>query len=189
MKKEQIIALCVFIFIAGFAIGRKTIEAVERIVYVKGDSITGTLTNLTPVSETIPDNPVLPLLRDTIYLDNIIYVHEVVDTAAIINDYITNREYAHILFDTPTLGKLSLFETVQYNKLSEVQYEFFPIYKEVTVYKVPVWQPYFSASYSTFNVAGVGGGVFYRNFGAEYQYQKRLNDSGYGHLFGLKYKF
>ena len=176
-------------YFGGFFVGRKTLNVAEKVVYIKGDPVTGTITNLTPVSETIPDNPVLPLLRDTVYLDNIIYVHSEVDTAAIINDYIARREYAPLLFDTPTLGKLSLSATVQYNKLSDVQYEFVPVYKEITKYRSPIWQPFLSASYSTFYVAGVGGGVFYRNFGAEYQYQRRITDGINGHFLGLKYKF
>jgi hypothetical protein len=58
---------------------------------------------------------------------------------------------------------------------------------------VKVWQPYVSASYSTFGVAGIGGGFFRNNFGVEYQYQRDLQwnygNGRAGHQFGVKWKF
>ena len=174
----------------GFLIGRKTIETKDVVRYIKDDPIVGTVSELTPVKETVPDTPDLSLLKDTVFLDNIVYIQNKTDTAAIINDYILKREYAPVLFDNPKLGKLSLSATVQYNKLDALSYEFIPIYKEVTKYKVEVWQPFVALSYSTiFQTAGFGGGVFYKKLGFEYQYQYSLSEKRFGNQFGLKWKF
>ena len=189
MKKEQIIALCIFVFISGFAVGRKTIEAVERVVYVRGDTVKGEAATIDPVSETVPDNPVLPLLLDTVYLDRIVYIRVEVDTAAIINDYITSREYMPVLFDTNTLGKLSLLATVQYNRLSDVQYEFSPVYKEITKYRVPVWQPFVGTSVNTFSMASLSVGTFYKNIGFETQFIYDFERLRKGYGIGIRYKF
>ena len=189
MKKDQIIALCFFLFIAGIAVGRKTIEGKVEIRYVQGDVVRDTIHEPAAVAETAPLMSVLPLRSDTVYLDNIIYVHVEVDTAAIINDYVLRREYATLLFDTPTLGKLSLFETVQYNKLSELQYEFFPVYKEVTVYKVPVWQPFVGTSFNTLGVTSVSVGTFYKKIGAEMQFVYDISRLQRGVGIGVKYRF
>ena len=174
----------------GFFIGRKTIETKDVVRYIHDDPLFGTVSEITPVRETVPEEPKFPLLKDTLYLDNIVYVQNEIDTAAIINDYILKREYAPVLFDNPKLGKLSLSATVQYNKLDALSYEFIPMYKEVTKYKVEVWQPFVAISYSTlFQIAGFGGGVFYKKIGLEYQYQYSLFEKRIGHQFGLKWKF
>jgi len=176
--------------VGGFFMGRKTIESKDVVKYIKDDPVFGIISELTPVRETVPDVPELPLLKDTVYLDNIVYVQNKIDTAAIINDYILKREYAPVLFDNPKLGKLILSATVQYNKLDVLSYEFIPMYKEVTKYKVEVWQPFFAVTYSTiFQIAGFGGGVFYKKVGLEYQYQYSLFEKRIGHQFGLKWKF
>ena len=176
-------------FLGGFLIGRSTVDTKEVIRYIKDDPVSGTVTGLIPIHETVPDDPVLPLLFDTVYVDKFIYEYVRVDTAAIIRDYIASREYTPVLFDSPQMGKLSLSATVQYNKLSEISYEFLPVYKEVTKYKEKTWQPFVSGTYGTFGIAGIGGGTFYHKLGFEYQYQYSLRERLNGHQFSLKYKF
>jgi len=185
----SVIGLIAIGLIFGFLFGRSTVDTKEAIRYIKDDPVTGTVTGLIPVKETVLDDPVLPLLFDTVYVDRFIYVAAKVDTAAIINDYIASREYTPVLFDNPQMGKLSLSATVQYNKLSEVSYEFVPIYKEVTKYKVKTVQPFVSGTYGTLWTIGVGGGVFYKKLGFEYQYQRSLRDDRAGHSFGVKWMF
>ena len=177
------------VFWGGFLIGRKTIDTKEVIQYIKDDPVSGTVSGLIPIRETVPEIPVLPLRLDTVFVDSIVYVAVRVDTAAIINDYIASREYTPVLFDNPKVGKLSLSATVQYNKLSEVSYEFEPIYKEVTKYKEKILQPFVSGTLGTLGTIGVGGGVFYKKVGLEYQYQRSLRDDRAGHQFGVKLLF
>ena len=112
-----------------------------------------------------------------------------VDTSAIIADWELKRTYKLTPFDNKTQGKLELFPVIQYNKLSALDYNFTPVIERQTIYKTKVWQPFISASYSTLNYIGIGGGIFYHNLGFEYQYQKSLGSLGDGHTVGIKYNF
>ena len=192
MKKSGIIwpliTLTIGILI-GFFAGRKTIETKEVVRYIKDDPVSGTVSGLIPAKETVPDDPVFPLLFDTVYMDKFIYVAAKADTAAIIDDYIASREYTPVLFDSPQIGKLSLSATVQYNKLSEVSYEFEPIYREVTKYRAKVWQPYLGASLNTFNQATFAIGTFHKKIALELQYISDLNKGEKGYGVGIKYRF
>jgi len=173
----------------GFFIGRTTINQETEIEYIQLPVITGGIDKegLKPVREITPDNPELPMKRDTIYLDSLIYVTQVVDTAAIIADYVQEREYQLTLFDSQETGKLSVSPTIQYNKLIGLDYSFTPIIQQKTIHKQKVWMPFISGSYATFGYVGVGGGIYYHDIGVEYQYLKGIDNSG--HLFGVKYKF
>ena len=126
---------------------------------------------------------------NTVYVDNVMYAYNVVDTAAIIADYELRRQYLVPLFDNQN-GKLEISLSSQYNKLSDIQYTFVPI-RTIQYIKVKqVWQPFVSTSYSTIGLWGIGGGVFYNNLGVEYQRQYSLqNNVKNSHLIGLKWKF
>ena len=189
MKTGHVFILCMICFVCGFYAGRKTVDTKEVIRYIKGDPVSGTVFDLIPAKETVPDDPVLPLLLDTVYKDKFIYVDVKVDTAAIINDYIASREYTPVLFDNPKVGKLSLSATVQYNKLSEVSYEFEPIYREVTKYRTKVWWPHIGLAYNTFNQLTFELGTFHKNIGVELQYISDFNRDEKGYGVGVKYKF
>ena len=182
------IFLCILCLVIGFLSGRKTMTAKETIKYIPGEAVRGNVNIPDPV-ESIPDNPIFPTKPDTVYIENVQYVFQVVDTAAIIADYIVQREYTPVLFDNPTAGKLSLSATVQYNKLENLRYEFFPIVKEVTKYRERVWTPYVSGSINTFNQVGIGGGLFYHDIGVDFSYIRDLNENKTGYGVGLRYKF
>ena len=193
MKKNtafwmRLCAVCL-VFVAGFVAGRKTVETKEVVRYMKDDPVSGTVSGLIPIRETVPEIPVLPLRLDTVFVDSIVYVAVRVDTAAIISDYIASREYTPVLFDSPQIGKLSLSATVQYNKLDVLNYEFVPIYKEVTKYRTKVWEPHIGFSYNTFNQAAVTGGLYRINIGFEFQYISDFDRRRKGYGIGFKYKF
>jgi len=171
----------------GFYIGRKTDRVVTKTEYIRGETITDTLRIPYPVREEVPVYVTLPVRRDTIYIDNIIYVRESVDTSAIIAEYIVKRTYDLNVFDNE-YGKLSANLDLQYNKLQHFDYTFTPIQKVQRIEVVRTWQPFIAASYSTFNVVGVGGGIFYNQLGVEYSYQYSITDERFGHSFGLKWK-
>lgn len=185
MKKATIIiiygAICLAI---GFFIGRSYIDTEPKMEYVKGATITGSVspTQFEPIKEEKPDIH----YRDT---GSIKYVNLPADTAAIIADWELKRTYKLTAFDNKTQGKLELFPVIQYNRLTALDYNFTPIIERQTIYKTKVWQPFVSGSYSTLGYIGVGGGVFYHNLGFEYQYQKNLGNQNNEHSFGVKYKF
>lgn len=184
-------------FFIGKYIGSKNIE----IGVMPGESITGYVPEekLIPTKEETPVDPELPkkeiqieiqyrdtgsVKTETRYITRM----QVVDTAAIITDYIVKRTYSQTLFNNNQFGKLDVFPTIYQNKLTDLKYEYKP--------KIKTFQPFLSSSYSTVNYLGVGGGFFYHKIGIEYQYQIDLNISntpdqlkGNAHLIGLKYKF
>ena len=77
--------------------------------------------------------------------------------------------------------------TIQYNKFTSLPYTFTPI--EKTVYTQQKWSFFSTLSYNTFNIAGVGAGVFYKNRGVYYKYlwNTRLHENG--HELGVSIKF
>lgn len=185
MKKASIIIVYGVICLAvGFFIGRSTIDTKTKTEYIKGATMTGSVspTQFEPIKEERPDIQ----YRDT---GSIKIVNLPADTAAIIADWELKRTYKLTAFDNKTQGKLELFPVIQYNKLSALDYNFTPIIERQTIYKTKVWQPFISGSYSTLNYVNIGGGVFYHNLGLEYQYQKSLGNQTDGHVFGVKYKF
>ena len=186
MKTKYVALIGLICLIIGFLAGRETIAAEVEIKYIQGEKQSDSI-NIPDPEEAIPTNPILPIKADTIYVDKLRYITQKVDTAAIIADYITQRDYNITAFESKEYGTLKLFPTVQYNQLADLRYEFTPIYREITIRKEKVWQPFVSGSYSTLNYVGIGGGVFYHNIGIEYQFQKGINASG--HSVGLKYRF
>ncbi|MDR1370982.1 MAG: hypothetical protein LBJ72_12805 [Dysgonamonadaceae bacterium] len=189
MKYSHII-LCILCLVIGFFVGRKTVSYEEDVKYIQGEAIYGSIpASHLEVQEVIPENPVLPMKTDTTYIDRVEYIVQKVDTAAIIADYITLRDYAYVLLDSPTQGKLSLSTTVQYNKLSALNWEFSPVIREVTKSRIKVLQFYTGISYSTFNQTTVSGGLFYFDAALEFQYIYDLTHHTTGQGIGFKYKF
>lgn len=175
--------------VLGFFAGRASTDRIEDTIAISGEPVSGSVTGMQPVSETKPLNPELPMRRDTVYIDSIIYVRETVDTAAIIAEYELSRQYLVPLFDNQ-YGKLELSVSTQYNRLHDVSYTFLPIHTIQRVQIKKTWQPYVSSSYSTIGLIGVGGGLFYNSIGLEYQRQYSVqNNQSSGHMIGLKYKF
>ncbi|MDR2002406.1 MAG: hypothetical protein LBQ74_05185 [Prevotella sp.] len=202
MKKAAAILLLMLICLTiGYFAGHYTTDTESKTEYIKGEMVTGSVspTQFEPVKEEKTGKPVLPVIqyRDTGSV-KIKYVNLPADTAAIIADWELKRTYKLTAFDNKTQGKLELFPVIQYNRLMALDYNYTPVIERQTIYKTKVWQPFLSASYSTLDYIGLGGGLFYHNSGFEYQYHidvKRKpfadNYSGRGsyHWFSGKYKF
>jgi hypothetical protein len=175
----------------GFLLGRSTSGVKTTTKLVPGKAITDTIyaQQLSPYHSEIPANPNLPIKRDTIYLpgDSIPYaVVAKVDTAKIIQNYITKNSYRKQLFDNDN-GKLTVSADVQYNLLQQMSYDFTPIQKVTTIEKKRVFTPFLVGSYSTNKFIGAGIGGYYYNLGASAQYQTDFTSKNY--LFSLYYKF
>jgi hypothetical protein len=152
--------------------GRKTVEYKTEIKYVHGEVVRDTVHFPVPVREVVHDT-ILLIERDTVKT---------------LIDWNTERYYTERLFND-NRGLLDVSASVQFNRLYDLSFEFVPIYKEITKYKVPVWQLYAGVSYSTFGIVGIGGGLFRNHIGVEYQLQYSFPYSRKGHLIGLRYKF
>lgn len=184
----------------GFNIGRALLEVKDEVEYVKGDSISESVSieQSELIKEEKPEQSQLP--TKPVVKENL--TTQVVDTAAIIAEYELKRSYAVLAFDNNKQGKLELYPTLQYNRLVGLDYNFTPIIERQTVYRTKIWQPFVSVSYSTLDYIGLGGGIFYHNLGFEYQYNidirkkppelPSINDyfnRGNYHWFSGKYKF
>ena len=187
MKTKYIIFILSILVVVAFFIGRATISTDPMVEYVKGEEITGSVPSwqLLPARETMPEFSFLPYRLLIINGKEV----QVPDTAAIVADHQVKRDYDPILFDDDRLGKLQLFAGVQYNSLQSIDWKFTPVTKVITRTRKQVFQPFVSASWNSLNQIGVGGGMFYHNFGVEYQFMKGYNGMGDGHLVSGKWRF
>ena len=186
MKTKYIIFVLSILVVVAFFAGRATVSTDPVIEYVKGEEITGSVPpgQLLPARETIPEFSFLPYRLLIINGKEV----QVPDTAAIIADHEKRREYSLTAFDDKEKGKLELYPTVQYNSLQSIDWKFTPVTKVITRVRKQVFQPFVSASWNSLNQVGVGGGMFYHNFGVEYQYMKGYNGMWGGHIVGVKWK-
>ena len=204
MKKYLKIAIVIVAFGVGFFLGRKTIDVKEKIEYVKGATIRDTIVISQPTFVEIPTKPKYIYKYDTITVNNIHYISEVVDTASIIQDYIVTRTYEFNVFNSDTLGKFDVKQKVGYNKLLSFDYTFTPMTRQITHFKEPVFTPFITGGYSTNNSFLLGGGLYYKRIGIEYllnvplskEYrfldfgnQSIFDENGVYHTFKLNYKF
>ena len=171
---KNLIIITVVAVIA-FLIGRASVTQTSEIVYTKGKNVSGNANITLPTNEIKPIAPLLPYKY--IFIDNT--KTEIVDTAKIINDYIAERTYSVTLFDN-LHGRLDISPTT-------VPFTFSPI--EKTVYTRQKWTFFSTASYNTFNIAGVGAGAFYKNTGLHYKYLWNTDLNIKGHEFGVIIKF
>ena len=172
----------------GFFVGRQTVTTKEKVRYIKGETVTERIEVPYPVKEYVPSKPELIYKDKIVYRDTGSIVIREVDSLAILNDYIKGREYAFNVFDNQN-GKLDVNQVIQYNRLQSFDYSFTPIHREITRYKEKAFTPFVSGSYNTFDVLGVGGGLFIRNFGIEYNYLYQFPTNQVGHEVGVKWKF
>ena len=180
MKKSTI--LLAVVAISFFLLGRSSVKQTNEVVYTKGKPVSNTIQVSLPTKEITPIAPLLPYKY--VFIDNT--KTEVVDTAKIISDYIAEKSYSVTLFDN-LHGKLEISPTVQYNKLTTIPYTFTPI--EKTVFRKQKWTLFSTVSYNTFNIAGVGGGVYYKNMGMHYKYLWNANLHEKGHEVGFNVIF
>ena len=95
MTKKQI-GISLILLILGFVIGyilRPSTKNTE-IKYVQLPPITDTIKVPDPYKVEIPSDPEYIYKKDTLYKDSIVYVHESIDTLAILEDWIKKRSYA-----------------------------------------------------------------------------------------------
>ena len=165
-----------------FLLGRASVKETSEVVYTKGKSLSSNVNVSLPIKEIQPLQPILP--HKYIFINNT--KTEVVDTAKIINEYIAERTYSLTLFDN-LHGRLDITPTLQYNKLTTLPFTFTPI--EKTVYTKQKWTFFSTASYNSFNIAGLGAGVFYKNRGLHYKYLWNTLTKENGHELGVNIMF
>ena len=188
MKYYICIGLVLIAFAGGFFLGRGKVRTSVKTEYIKGETVVRPVKIPYPATVYIPSVYFLPAKSDTIYLGGEPYPIQTVDTAKIIEEYITQNTYEFNVFDDDN-GKLDINQTIQYNKLQSFDYSFTPVHKEITRTKEKVFVPFVSFGYNTLQQANIGGGFFYHNIGIEYNYLFNTFDKRTAHFFGVKYKF
>jgi hypothetical protein len=192
MKKRYVALIVLIALVTGFFIGRNRIEYRETVRWGKGDVIRDTVE--VPAEPSFTERPniddvKLPMRVDTLWMSDTIKIVERVDSAKIIADYIAINYYNLLLFDNDTLGRFEINQSIQFNRLRHLDFSFEPLIKERTIYERPRFEPFVSGSINTFNTVGFGGGVFIRDVGVEYQFQRNYLNDRSGHQISLKYRF
>ncbi|NCD10485.1 MAG: hypothetical protein EOL98_13935 [Negativicutes bacterium] len=193
MKTRYWLLLILIAFAAGYFIGKATTSNGEIVKQVKGETVYGSLNPdfLTVKKEFKGDIKFLPYIfwkSDTIRVSETEYISTIPDTAKIIEDFITKREYQFNVFNNEQ-GVLDISQSIQYNRLQSFRYTYTPINTEKIIREKQLFTPFLSASYNTFGIAGVGGGFFIKNTGVEYNYLYQPFDNQSGHMVGIKFKF
>ena len=194
VKYSVYVIVFALLFGIGFTTGRKTVKLpkpVEKVEYVKGETIHDTIYRPKPYKVTRPADTldiIKACIADGIYKE--LWPKEVVkeyitkeDTAAVMADWATERKYTKTLFNTKEEGKFVLNTSVKYNRLGEISYDFTPGNKVVTqtVYKstkdvspfVGVGHLINSWDANPDPMAVVSGGFFVHDkWGVQVQYQR-----------------
>ena len=175
---------CLVCLAIGFFLGRMNVREKEVTKYVQGETIRDTITYF------IPDTVYLTgelrykykYKTDTVYKD-VPVVDRDETIKATLEDWNLIRDYKRTLFDNES-GELFVDLSVQYNELQRLSYSFTPVYKETTIKRKRVFEPFISTSYlSNNNAFSVGGGFFYYDLGF------RVEWASSGLNLGVVYKF
>jgi hypothetical protein len=184
------IIILILIFLLGYLLGRRTFKpkTITEIKWIPGHTVLDTIEKPTPYYVEVPSDP------EYIYIE-VPGQPPIVDTTAILQDWLLKRHYELILMDNDTIGFLKLYADVQYNKLQETRYEFTPIIKtvdnEIQV-KQPkqLFTPFVMVGFSSNMIGSVGGGLFIKDVGLSYEYVHKFSDERFNaHALKILYKF
>lgn len=176
------IVIATISIVFGYYMGRGKVTQKETIQYVKGETIERKIPIEIPYKVEIPANPIYIYRTDTIHHSTI----QVIDTVAILADWVEKRHYSQQLFDDAN-GQLSIDASVQYNRLQSLKYQYTPIIQYRTSVVKPVWTPYLEAAYNTLDYWSLGGGLFYHDIGLGTRYTSNFHQNAWE--LSLKYKF
>jgi len=186
MNKRNVVigVLIALLFLSlGFYSGKSFVQIKTRIEYKTLPPLTDTIFNLKPYRSALPDIIFYPLVYTII---DSVTSEPKIDTQSILKDFITINDYSTILFDSDTLGKLTVNSTIQYNALQAMSYLYEPVQKNVVNYKVNHYTPFVSIHINTLGFTSANVGLFNRNIGFSLNYATNIQRHGLG--FGLHLK-
>lgn len=190
----KIILVFIIGIVVGIFINKLVLRDTPKIEYIKEEQVEGTVytSGLTVGDRLVEFKTDIKALPEVFWITHTDTINDViiqeVDTAKIIEDFLLERQYDLTLFDDDK-GKLDIRPVVQYNKLQKVDYSFTPIHQRVTIKEKRLFTPFVSSNISTFNIVGLGGGLFIKDLGFEYNYLLNTKSMETGHSLGFKYKF
>lgn len=165
--------------IIGLILGTTLFNKVEyEVVEKAGKPIYGTVYVGSPFKttnfkyDTIESLPkyIFTTITKTIIKDSI--VHAEIDSLLVLQDYLRRRQYEYVLFDNK-YGKLTLNQSVQFNRLETTNYDFKPI--ERTTYKSIKTSPFIYGELSSNKTFGIGGGIRHKRKFILYKYNVSLD--------------
>lgn len=194
LGKSILISLGILLlgFIIGFIVSRVTIKDHEpKITYIKGDTIYKEVPVPQPSSEETPSDPNIKYIyKETIhYTDTGSIRYREVDTLAILDDWIKKRNYNISLFDNDTIGKLDLKASIQYNKISHLDYTYTPINKVITKTKERNFEIFGGFGINTCNMVNGQIGFYRKHLGIGYIYTQDLHSSNDAHGINVFLKY
>jgi len=161
MRIVLIVGATAIVFFAGYYLGRQSVRIVEKTVVAYRD--------LPPVKVSV--NPEafrfsIPAFPKWIWVTDTITTAPVIDTAAILSDWILQRDYAGRLLSDST-AVIDYAATVQYNRLQGLQLDYQPKQQIITITKSMQrnWQPFLLLGANTSGYGQLEGGVFIGHWG------------------------
>lgn len=187
----------------GFFAGRKTIKPGETPppIYIPGDTVEVLVPHPVPVQVIKPidtANVIRACIANGKYYelfpervkDSIVYVTKQ-DTSDVIKDWATERIYQENVFESDTVGTLTVKARTQYNRLTWLGTKFTPVTKVVTEpQKIKKFSPFLGAGISTTPSVDALGGIFFEEkygVAAKYSYEYQLKENVYGFYFLYKF--
>jgi hypothetical protein len=193
LRRWLLLVAAIALFLSGVFVGRKkTPEKTTEITtvrYERGATVHDTVRVLTPYYVRYTDTVTYTRIVEKptfVYADTLLL-------RSVWDDYYLTRKY-ELDFSNDTTGVFDVDVSIRENRIVSATSRIVPIYRVTTRETVRtgeqrVFAPFVSAGYSTFKIAGVGGGMFYHNIGIEYQLQRKLDTGETGNFLGLKWKF
>jgi hypothetical protein len=185
MKIASIIFVILLALAAGFYFGRRSVKVSETTVveYQAMPTISVSVAPA-PLRFSVPELPHFIWRTDTITSVTVI------DTAAIIDDWILRREYGGRLINDTT-GTIDYFAIVQYNRLQNISLDYTPAQRIVTTTKVikERWSSFFFLGSNSAGYATVEGGVFISKYGFSAEFGQNIfrNERYIGGKIGIKF--
>lgn len=185
-----VLLCCLGIYYWGYSNGKSSVIPKTEIQYIIGPSIQGSLTKLEPIKVDIPSIPWLIQWRDTVYNTDTTFLVNEVDSLAILQDYLTKREYNISIFDIDTIGTCSINAITYRNRLDVLSYTFSPVNKIYNkFYKQSDFDIFGGIGVNTGNEFNAQFGFFKGNLGMSYQYTRNWELKDNFHGINAFYKF
>jgi hypothetical protein len=174
-------ALC-----AGYFLGKSSVKVKE--------TTTVEYRNMPAVHVAIDAPPALsvriPAVPQFIWRTDTVIGVSVIDTAAIIDDWLLQRAYGGRLVEDST-GTIDYSATVQYNQLQNISLDYQPIQRTITTTKVITerWAPFLFVGGNSAGYATVEGGIFINKYGFSAELGQNIfrNERYIGGKFGMKF--
>ena len=163
MKIAGSIFAMILALAAGFFLGRRSVEVTKTttVEYRDMPPVHVSIDTPAPLRFTVPELP------QWLYFTDTVTQKSVIDTAAVLADWILKREYGGRLI-SDTTGTIDYFAIVQYNRLQNITLDYIPSQRIETITRTiqPCFTPFILVGGNTAGFGQVETGVLFRRFGA-----------------------